>query len=752
MKNFKRFKQLLIESIDKQHDRFTFDKNSIKEWGIIEVKSTQKTKNNIIDSKWIIDEIDYIIFSTDDYEDLFDKYQMLYEQILSEMILQKNVSMFFEYFQKILIEFSKLPSQYRDGKQNTLDESYILHSRLIVPKIITYYRQNIRDKKFAETLLKLSIDLAHYILLPFPDDSLINLTVKRPIPISESNKSLHDKGWQAQAYEDYLDIYNSLKNMGVKDEIQIMKSILKELNNSHQINLHTTANISDDKVGKNAINLLQLENDEDITLSIMEKDNYGDLIRKNGSFDDYLILFSKMFLNNSEYCFDTIFHEIHEIIEKTKQRKELDDRLFKFSQTLINLFIINDYNNNKLLDNSLKYASWISVNTMKCYCGKYQDTKYRGIVCDRCAVQVDKGGLKKGAFDYIFKKLSGKEVFGWNHNMLKGDFKDFNYDEDNVSIFTHYLNKIEDINYRRNLFLSLLLFNQKKEFLIRDKLIQKFRACQSDSLDEFISKSNLNYSDWIEQNLTTGIYERKNYYNNFLTEKNKLIDDESKWQEVNFVENILLNTDPWPENNIDINFDVNEYIEDQEYIEYEKYLYEINENIDYTEFDVRKLLKRNLKQLSENGFNEPIFLSQIGDFYCTLIENYKNDKNIKFLNLCIDDFINSANKNGDASNIRFIKIILDLNRFLEIIQVLNNIESKSIIDYIIKNTDINNSLFLSNLYKRSYGKDDFVIINQKFDMMNKTQIYKYLYQFAENLNALDSFLSYIKREKNINSI
>ena len=742
MNNNKRFKQLFIRSIDKQHNRFKLDKESVKEWGVIKggyqakVCLDAKLKGDkIIDSKWIIDEIDYIIFSTDEYEDFFHQYEMLCEDILSELIKRKNVSMFFEYFQMVLIEFSKLPGQFSSKKQNTLDESYILHSRLIVPKIISFYRQNIHDKKFAETLLKLSIDLAHYMLLTFPDDSLINLPVKRPIPISESNKSLHDISWQQQAYEDYYDVYNSLKVIGVKDEIQVMKSVMTELN---QIN-------SNDRTDINVINLLQLEDDEDITLSIMEKNNYGDLIRKRGLFNEYLVLFSKMFLNNSEYCLDTLLNEIHEIISKTNDRKELDNRLFNFSQTLINLFIINDYKNNNLLGYSLKYASWISINTMNCYCGKYQDSKYNWIECDKCGVQLAKGGLKKGAFDYIFNKLSGKEVFGWNHNKLKGDFKDFNYDEDNISIFILYLNKIEDIDYRRNLFLSLLLFNQKNEFSIRDKLIKKFIACQSDSLDEFMIKSNLNYSDWIEQNLTTGSFERKNYYNNFLTEKNKLLYDESKWHEESFIENILLNKDPWFENYTDIDYDVNEYIEGSKYIDYKEYLYEIKESSDYTKFDVRNTLKRNLKELSKKGLNEPIFLSQIVDFYCTLIENYKKDKNIKFLNLCIDDFIKSVNKNGEKSNIKFIKIILDLNRFPEIIQALNNIEKKSIIHYIINNTEINNSLRMSSLYKRSNGKDDFIIINQKFHLMDKTQIYTYLYQFAENLNALNSFLSYLNK-------
>ena len=94
-----------------------------------------------------------------------------------------------------------------------------------------------------------------------------------------------------------------------------MKSVLTELNELH--------NSNNDKAAINVIHLLQLENDEDITLSIMDKGNYGDLIRNSGSFHDYLILFSKMFLNNSEYCLDTLLSEIHEIISKTNDRKNL---------------------------------------------------------------------------------------------------------------------------------------------------------------------------------------------------------------------------------------------------------------------------------------------------------------------------------------------------------------------------------------------------------------------------------------------
>ena len=98
MNNDKQFKQLFLGSIDNQYNRFSLDKETVKKWGFTKVKSEQKTKNKIIDSKWIIDEIDYIIFSTDEYENLFHNYQMLYEEILTKMIMQKDVSMFFDIF------------------------------------------------------------------------------------------------------------------------------------------------------------------------------------------------------------------------------------------------------------------------------------------------------------------------------------------------------------------------------------------------------------------------------------------------------------------------------------------------------------------------------------------------------------------------------------------------------------------------------------------------------------------------------
>ena len=82
---------------------------------------------------------------------------------------------------------------------------------------------------------------------------------------------------------------------------------------------------------------------------------------------------------------------------------------------------------------------------------------------------------------------------------------------------------------------------------------------------------------------------------------------------------------------------------------------------------------------------------------------------------------------------------------MEIIQTLFYIKNKSIVNYIINNTDINNSLRLSIMNKRSNGRDDFIRINQKFDLMDKIQIYTYLNQYAENSNALDSFLSYLNK-------
>ena len=74
---------------------------------------------------------------------------------------------------------------------------------------------------------------------------------------------------------------------------------------------------------------------------------------------------------------------------------------------------------------------------------------------------------------------------------------------------------------------------------------------------------------------------------------------------------------------------------------------------------IRKLLKREIENLSVNGLNDSDFLSQIGEFYSTLIENYKTNGNIKNMNICIEDFMESINKNGDSAIRKFIKLILE---------------------------------------------------------------------------------------------
>ena len=533
------FKNLIIKSFKQNEEKIEFCSDNIKKWGLVSETKPTISKiiiNETIDFDWINDRVDYILFSSEEAEDLFGEYQSLYEEILHELVLKKNVSMFSEYLHLVL---SKLPGDLGHTPHNTLDEAYILHSRIIVPKIINYYSKNIEDKKFASSLLQLAIHLAHYILLPFPDKYLTNLPVKRPISELESNRSLHDESWQEQSYEDYLDVYISLKNLEVKEEIIIMKSILSELNKIHRINSDSDNNGAD-ITNKKLLNSLLLLNDENITLSIMDKDNHGDLILKSGDFKACLNLFSKMFLNNEDYCLNNLLTEIAELISTTNDRKELDYKLFAFTQELINLYII------------------------------------------------EKGGLKNAAFDYIFKKLSGKDVYQWSHVMIKGGFTDFSLDNKSSTIFIQYINKIDDINNRRKLFLSLILFSQKQEYSIREKLIEKFRACQSDTLDEFINKSNLNYSDWAQDSLSVGEHYRKSYYESLNEEKIKSLYDESEWEEENFIENIIYSPDLWGgEPN-------SELVADDEDISHEKYLYDTYSESNYSRNYIRKLLNKKI--------------------------------------------------------------------------------------------------------------------------------------------------------------
>ena len=729
------FKNLMIKSFNQDVKKIEFDSHiiNIKEWGLMIGTNTENSKvNDIGGFDWLKDKLDFILLETEDAEALFDNYQYLYEDILEKMVLKKDISMFPEYFHKILTEFSKLPSS-GVVSNNTLDEAYILHSRLIAPGIVKYYKKNIDDKNFAHSLLKMAIDLAHYILLTFPDRSLKKLPIKRPIQESESNMSLHDIGWQAQAFDDYFDVYKTLRNFGIKEEIQIMKDILTDLNMDHAISSE-----------ENSINLYD---DENITLSIMESGNHGDIIRnlkdetdseKISKFYSYLVLFKKMFYNNPEYCLETLLPEIHEIIANTKERESLDLMLFRFSQELIELYIINEFNSSILLENALKYSSYISLNTLRCYCGKYEETRYKGIVCDRCGVKV--GELKASALDYIFKKLSGEEVFQWNQGDLKGAFIDFNLNNETSSIFIEYINKISDINKRRKMLFSLIMFTQQKEYTIRCELMQKFKACQSDSVDEYLDKSNLTLQQWADQNLSDVEYHRRSYYNSHIEEKSKSLNDESEWKEENLIENILFNSDPWSgEPNTEL-------INSDENIKHEKYFYETSTELNYSDKYIYKLLNSNNEKLFSEGLKENKFLSEIGEFYCKLIENYKKNRNIKDMNLCIRDFMDSLDKNDDKTIIKFIKLALDIISPKDIIKTLNKIQNlnyiKGTTNFIIENTPINNSLLLSNLNQKLTLKNDFILLNEKFDEMNKKQIFKYLYQYSDNIIALESFLSH----------
>ena len=286
------FKNLMIKSFDEDVKKIEFDliTENIKEWGIgdvIKTKNTDIKSNEVGGFDWFEDELDYISFVTDDSEDLFGNYQNFYESILDEMVLKKDVSLYCEYFHKVLIEFSKIPETGVTAN-NTLDEAYILHSRLIVPKILKHYKNNIDNEIFSNCLLKLAVDLSHFILLTFPDKFLKKLPIKRPIPESESNGSLHDIGWQSQSYQDYLDVYISLKNYGAKTEIEIMKSTLIELNKTH--------------FNSNPENLLSLEDEKDITLSILDKAKFGYITRNlNEDSEENFNKVSLLFLFTSLY-------------------------------------------------------------------------------------------------------------------------------------------------------------------------------------------------------------------------------------------------------------------------------------------------------------------------------------------------------------------------------------------------------------------------------------------------------------------
>ena len=311
-----------------------------------------------------------------------------------------------------------------------------------------------------------------------------------------------------------------------------------------------------------------------------------------------------------------------------------------------------------------------------------------------------------------------------------------------VSLFATTL-KISD-KIRNKIFFSLIEITQSKGYTIREGLIDYFRACQSDSVEEYLSKCNTTINKWAIKNLTISTCERINYYEDYHEEKLLSLNDESLWDEIRILDHVLLNTDfffgeeetstPYDE------IDTNELA-----YKHENFLYDKTTEYEYSNKYIFKTIEKYFEKLELNGFKNDGFCSVIGNFYCNMINKYKRDFNVKEMNTCIADFIESINKNGDKAIDDFVKIILDLKKSDEIILALKNIrdnyKAANLINYIIVNTDTNYCLLLSNLYKENL-ESDFVSLSQKFDEMSNEQVFKYLFQFSENVTALKSFLNH----------
>ena len=132
-----------------------------------------------------------------------------------------------------------------------------------------------------------------------------------------------------------------------------------------------------------------------------------------------------------------------------------------------------------------------------------------------------------------------------------------------------------------------------------------------------------------------------------------------------------------------------------------------------------------------------------------MIEVFKKNNNVKQIDICIDDFMESITTNGVKEIERFVELVLDLKKSKEIIESIETIKntyvknhsSKRIVNYIINNTEIDYVLLLSNLFKNKTSSD-FIALNEKFNLMTNNQVYKYIFQFSENITALKYFLNF----------
>ena len=745
------FKNLFIESLktDSNTNRIDNDKvkfKANKEQAVSTKKQALSEHNPSSKSKVIDDlenELEWLVLTEDDGESLFGLYTDFYVRILDEMVLEKSVSRFPEYFNRVMLEFIKIPETHVTAN-NTLDEAYILHSRIVVPKILNYYKKNIENKEIADSLLKLTIHMSHYILLPFPDKFLKNLPVKRPIKESESNLSL--TGWQDQAYNDYLNCFQNLKYLGVQDEINIMKSILEELNNK--------------AFDSDPVYSLALVDSENISMDILESDQIGAKIKSSGNFNSILNLFEKMFVKNSEYCMDNFLNEIDELISKTKPRLDLDIKLFHFSQVLIDCYIENEYKNTDALEAALKYSSLISVNSLSCYCQKYRETKYKGIKCDICNVTVESGGLKYGSYEYLLNKLADLKTFKasvsfstiYTYKKNPINFAEFINDNNIISNFIFYINKIDNKKQRQKLLFSLLKLSQSQQYTIRDKITEYFRICQSENLEEYLSMPTTIYQNWANE-LIGRDYTRKNYYKSYNNELNKSVDDESVWEDLRTLDSLLFKNNISEEDEVllkeDVLFDEEEGVDLATIREYENFIYDVSNTYNYNNKYIKSVIVNTFKKFSENGLKTADFNLIIGKFKNDMIEVFKKNNNVKQIDVCIDDFMESITKNGVKEIERFVELVLDLKKSKEIIASIETIKnnyagwgsSKRIVNYIINNTEIDYVLLLSNLFKNKTSSD-FIALNEKFNLMTNDQVFKYMFQFSENITALKYFLNF----------
>lgn len=434
--------------------------------------------------------------------------------------------------------------------------------------------------------------------------------------------------------------------------------------------------------------------------------------------------------------------------------EEIDDMYIKSRGCYLIMTVLADAlsckltdkdNYNKIFNDAIYYASLVRdfSGDFSCFCFKYKEHRYKGIVCDRCGKEVNGKGFKKIAFDYLFHSVS----------ISKASINISNSSVDRI------LKNFKDDLERLDVICRILGFISNKKYVIFEHINSIINSLESKSIDAFLQKEDATLLEWYNQNIRqqTDIFEKlasifPNGLSGYIQHQRDHFDhDDDFWDEEEFLDEVISNRHMWPEDLPDASIDEEDndlLAEDVNANLHLLYIAEENQGIS------EDVVSKYLSDMDPNKIQYAI--PELLTVYINLIRNYNKIGNDKDFNNSISHylrFLNLLKDRKEVSNnyLSFLKLLIDidtLDKHLYIIPYMNNkgdIDQFS--DYFVSRYNFTESiLFSTKINKVIRDSFSFALSNN----FNKSKEFaKEKYMFLSNFNeSTDSLFNYLKYEKN----